>query len=209
MSRPVTQVVTLSLQPEANAEEAIKGLKAVLSRRQGFQSLKWGRWEQDKSKVNLIIGWDDISNHKAFEQSKTDFAAPGGLLGPVLAGPPFMFHVYLDPAEREKILSAPIVEVATFFSVPYNYSIEAEKFLEILGSFKGGLGFLHADVIEEISADGRDPKATAWFVLLAWESIDLHVAAKNSDAIQNNYHLIGGREKGSDIEWHYVSFAEA
>jgi hypothetical protein len=56
MSRPVTEVVTLSLQPGANAEEAIKGFKTVLSRREGFQLLKWGRWEQDHNKVNLIIG---------------------------------------------------------------------------------------------------------------------------------------------------------
>jgi hypothetical protein len=56
MPRPVTEVVTLTLQPGADAEGAIKGLNSVLSRREGFQSLKWGRWEQDKNKVNLIIG---------------------------------------------------------------------------------------------------------------------------------------------------------
>ncbi|CEN60493.1 hypothetical protein ASPCAL02930 [Aspergillus calidoustus] len=209
MSRPVTEVVTLTLLPGANAEEAIKGLNSVLSRREGFQSLKWGRWEQDKTKVNLIIGWDDVCYHKAFEQSATDSAAAGAFLGPVLAGPPFMFHVYLDPAERDKILGAPVVEVATFFSVPDDYSVEGEKFLEILGSFKGGLGFLHADVVEEISAGGSGQKGRGWFVLLAWESIDLHVAAKDSDAVQQNYHLIKGEGKTDEIEWHYVRFRDA
>ncbi|KAL3495047.1 hypothetical protein BJX62DRAFT_233699 [Aspergillus germanicus] len=209
MSPPVTEIVTLSLLPEANAEAAIKGFNTVLSRREGFQSLKWGRWEQDQNKLNLIIGWDDISYHKAFEQSETDFASAGAFLGPVLAGPPFMFHVYLDPIERERILSAPVVEVATFFSVPDDYSVEGERFLEILGSFKGGLGFLHADVFEEISADGSEQKGKGWFVLLAWESIELHVAAKDSDAVQENYHLIKGEGKTDEIEWHYVTFAEA
>jgi hypothetical protein len=120
-----------------------------------------------------------------------------------------MFHVYLDPAERERILSAPVVEVATFFSVPDDYSVEGERFLQILGSFKGGLGFLHADVVEEISADGSEQKGKGWVVLLAWESIDLHVAAKDSDAVQQNYHLIKGEGKTDEIEWHYVTFAEA
>ncbi|KAL3455571.1 hypothetical protein BJX64DRAFT_272136 [Aspergillus heterothallicus] len=100
MSRPIAEVVTLTLQPGANAEKAIRGLTSILSRREGFQSLKWGRWEQDQNKVNLIIGWDDISYHKAFEQSETDFAVAGAFLGPVLAGPPFMFHVFLDPSAR-------------------------------------------------------------------------------------------------------------
>jgi hypothetical protein len=65
MSRPVTEVVTLNLQPGANAEEAIKGFNTVLSRREGFQSLRWGRWEQDQNKVNLIIGkFPNLQSHR-------------------------------------------------------------------------------------------------------------------------------------------------
>ncbi|KAL3461235.1 hypothetical protein BJX64DRAFT_166291 [Aspergillus heterothallicus] len=96
MSRPVTEIVTLSLLPGANAEAAIKGFNTVVSSREGFQSLKWGRWEQDQNKFNLIIGWDNISYHKAFEQSETDSAAAGSFLGPILTGPPVVHVPHLS-----------------------------------------------------------------------------------------------------------------
>ncbi|KIW16544.1 hypothetical protein PV08_03732 [Exophiala spinifera] len=178
MPRPVTEVVTLTLQPEANADE-------------------------------VISGWDDISYHKAFEQSETDFAAAGAFLGPVITDPPFMFHVYLDPVERERILSAPIIEVATFFSVPKGYSDEGEKLLRILGSFQGGLGFLHAEIVEDIAVEGINPKGIGWFNFLAWESTAQHVAAKESDAVQGSIHLIRGEGQMGEIERHYVKFTGA
>ncbi|KAL2846685.1 hypothetical protein BJY01DRAFT_247116 [Aspergillus pseudoustus] len=205
MSRPVTEVVTLPLHPEANAEGAIRALKAVLSKQDGFRSMKWGRWVQDKDKVQLIISWDDLSYHKKFEQSDADFATYRAALRPVLTGPPTMYHVYLDPAAVERILKTPVVEVATFYSVPADYSQEAGEFLDLLGSFKGGLGFLHADIVEDISMDGSNVKGRGYFALLAWASIALHVEAKESDAVQNNIHLIKGARKTNDIEWHYVS----
>ncbi|KAL4880364.1 hypothetical protein BJY04DRAFT_219359 [Aspergillus karnatakaensis] len=208
MPRPVTEVVTIPVQPDENLEQAIKRLKAILSRQQGFQYLKWGRWVQEMNKVQLIIGWDDISYHERFKQSDSDSTAAEAALRPVLAGAPMSFHVYFDPIALEEILEAPIVEVATFFSVPEDYSYEAEIFLKLLGSFRGGLGFLHADVVENISADGSDPKGRGLFVLLAWASIDLHVQAKESDVIQSNLHLIKGEGKTNEIEWHYVTFTE-
>jgi hypothetical protein len=55
MSRPVTEVVILSLQPGTNFEEPIKALKAILCRQDGFRSMKYGHWEEDKDKVQLMI----------------------------------------------------------------------------------------------------------------------------------------------------------
>ncbi|KAJ0414566.1 hypothetical protein BJY00DRAFT_318650 [Aspergillus carlsbadensis] len=131
MSRPVTEVVTLPLHPTANAEEPIDGLKTVLSKQEGFRWMKWGRWVQDKDKLQLIINWDDLSYHKKFEQSNTNFATYRAALKSVLAGPIMMYHAYLDPAAVERIFKAPVVEVATFFSVPADYSHEAGEFLPL------------------------------------------------------------------------------
>ncbi|KAI5460987.1 hypothetical protein BGZ63DRAFT_464967 [Mariannaea sp. PMI_226] len=209
MPRPVTEVVILPFKPNTSPEEPIKSLKTVLSRQDGFLSMKYGCWEEDNDKIQLIINWKDIAYHKKFEQSGADYDALGAVLGSVLAGPPTMYHVYLDPITRELVFNAPIVEVATFFSVPGDFKDGAKEFLELVGSSKGCTGFVHEDIVEEISRDGSNVKGNAYFAALAWTSIDAHMQAVKEDTIQSKIQLVAGEGKAKEIEMHHVRFTEA
>jgi hypothetical protein len=150
----------------------------------------------------------DIAYHKKFEQSGGDYEAVGSALGPVLAAPPTMYHVHLDPNTQELVLKAPFVEVTSFFSVPKDFKEGAREFLELVGSSKGCMGVVHGDIVEEIPRAGGDVNGSAYFAALAWISIDAHMHAVKEDHVRNKINLVLGEGRAKEIEMHHVRFNE-
>jgi len=55
MQAPVVEVLTLTLQAGAAADEPMKALFGVLGRQKGYQGGYWGRWEELEDKIQLFI----------------------------------------------------------------------------------------------------------------------------------------------------------
>ncbi|KAL5340221.1 hypothetical protein BJX70DRAFT_361838 [Aspergillus crustosus] len=205
MSRPVTEIVVLSFHPDINPKETITSLENILAEQEGFRSLRWGHWDEDETKVQLTINWDDISYHRRFEQSGADFEAGDLILRPVITSPPAIFHVYLDQAALNKILDTPVVELATFYSVPADFATRAETFFDLL-ALNGCSGIVHADVVEEIALDDEKEESKAYFAALAWSSIEEHIEVVQQEIVQQHTGLIIGEGRGQKIEMHHVRF---
>lgn len=71
MSRIVTEIVNLTFNPDTEIDKPIARLIEILSQQEGLRRLKWGRWEEDANKVQIMISmhcvfffkWDGIELH--------------------------------------------------------------------------------------------------------------------------------------------------
>ncbi|KAI9369888.1 hypothetical protein BJX61DRAFT_517660 [Aspergillus egyptiacus] len=51
---PVTEIVTLSLTPTADVAALANTLHTIISRQPGSLETKWGVWEEDRTKLQLM-----------------------------------------------------------------------------------------------------------------------------------------------------------
>lgn len=55
MSRVVTEIVNITFNPGTEVDKPMARLIEILSQQEGLRRLKWGRWEEDANKVQMMI----------------------------------------------------------------------------------------------------------------------------------------------------------
>lgn len=61
-------------------------------------------------------------------------------------------------------------------------------------------------VEEELEHEGE--KALVYTLLIAWDSVDLHLAFRNADEFKKNIHLLRGNKDGLGVDVVHCSFKE-
>lgn len=55
MSRVVTEIVNLTFNSDTEIDKPMTRLTEILSKQEGLRRIKWGRWEEDANKVQMMI----------------------------------------------------------------------------------------------------------------------------------------------------------
>ncbi|CEN60249.1 hypothetical protein ASPCAL02690 [Aspergillus calidoustus] len=203
MSTPVTEVVVLTLKPDVDVDGPAESLFNIIARQEGFRRLKWGRWEEDPTKVQLMINWDDISYHVAFTQSGADYQELFAGLTPLIAAPPEIFHLELDPETINNVLDDPIVELATFFNVGEGFEEAVANTLAVGTRSEGCLGFARGPVVEEL-AYGDGAKGKAHYAAISWTSLEARTATTQREDVRESGQLLMSKIGGYEV--HHVKF---
>ncbi|KAK9311568.1 hypothetical protein V1524DRAFT_403800 [Lipomyces starkeyi] len=204
MSAPVTAIVILNLQPGTAIEQPLRDIFEVFSRQEGLQRISWGRWEEAAEKVQLFIDWDNLESHRKFEASGADYQAVGAILRPVLVAPPSMYHVHFSPHPPSAVLGAPIVELATFYSVSATFETDITKFLSVLEKAEGCVAITHCFIDEDLAKEGGEEKGKAYLAAIGWSSVDAHEKAMTTKDVADSLHLATGG--ASHVEIRHVKF---
>ncbi|KAL2826193.1 hypothetical protein BJY01DRAFT_229863 [Aspergillus pseudoustus] len=203
MSTPVTEVVILTVKPDADVEGPAEGLFNIIARQEGFQRLKWGRWEEDPNKVQLMINWDDISYHIAFTQSGADYQELFAGLTPLIAAPPEIFHLQIDTDAVNKILDDPVVELATFYLVGDGFEEAITNALAAGAKSEACLGSVRGAVVEELAL-GENGKGKAQYAAISWTSLEARAEAAQSEDVKESGKAVVGTIGGFEV--HHVKF---
>ncbi|KAL4942910.1 hypothetical protein BDV06DRAFT_235128 [Aspergillus oleicola] len=205
MPRIVTEVANIFFTPDANIDETLAKAVAIISRQPGLRSLKWGRWEEDPNKVQMMINWDDISSHTTFIQS-TDYPSLLSSLDGILTAPPALIHVYFDGDETKlnKILADPLVELATFFGPKDDFDAAVTNTLVVGTTSEGCLDYVRGEVVEEIAATEDGVKGKAQYLAISWTSLADRVAATKREEVQGSGLRVVQSVEGYEV--HHVKF---
>ncbi|KAL4870247.1 hypothetical protein BDV12DRAFT_166453 [Aspergillus spectabilis] len=203
MSRIVTEIVVLTLNPSIDLTEPIQEVIAILSRQEGFRLFKWGKWEEDENKIQLFINWTDISFHQKFIESP-DYPVLFALLGPIIAAEPAIIHAHFDEATINKILSDPVVELATFYSIRDGFAEAIDKTLSVGAQSPACLSYTRADVVEELSLPEGGEKVKAHYAAISWKSIEERWKATEREDVRQAGRVILGNIGGYEV--HHVRF---
>ncbi|KAK9241833.1 hypothetical protein V1506DRAFT_569328 [Lipomyces tetrasporus] len=204
MPAPVTAIVILNLKSGAAIEQPLRDILEIFARQEGFQRIRWGRWEESTDKAQLLIDWDSLESHRKFETSGADFEAVGGILRPVLVGPPSMYHVHFSPHPPSAVLAAPVVELATFYSLSANFETDITKFLSLLEKAEGCLAATHGFINEDLAKEDGEEKGKAYLAAIGWSSVGAHAKAMMTKEVADSVHL--ATSGASHVEMRHVKF---
>ncbi|KAL4759461.1 uncharacterized protein BDW70DRAFT_169290 [Aspergillus foveolatus] len=203
MPRIVTEIVNIPFTQETDVDSLIPKTVAVISKQEGFRRLKWGRWEEDQNKVQMMINWDDISFHQKFIDSP-DYPNLLGLLEGLLTGPPSIIHVHFDEDSINRIVDGPIVELATFYAIGEGFEETVEESLGVKKESEGCLGYVRGDVVEAIAVSEGEAKGKGHLVAISWTSLQARLDAAERDKVKESFSVIAGKVRGYEV--HHVKF---
>ncbi|KAL4742067.1 hypothetical protein BDV11DRAFT_167538 [Aspergillus similis] len=203
MSRIVTEIVNIPFTPETDVDSFIPQTISVISKQEGFRRLKWGRWEENQTKVQMMINWDDISFHQKFIDSP-DYPNLLGLLEGLLMGPPSIIHVHFDEDSINRIVDGPIVELATFYDIGEGFEETVERSLGVGKQSEGCLGYVRGDVVEEIAVSEGEAKGKGHYVAISWNLLQARLDAARPDKFKESFSVAASKVGGYEV--HHVKF---
>ena len=127
----------------------------------------------------------------------------------IVDGPFTMRHATFTPHPATPALgtSSPVTEVVTCYFEKENEGFQSKidqlvkAISENAEGFKGAAG---GWVFEDVEYEGKKGKAYVW--LLGWESVEAHMAFRETQAFRDNIHLL--REDPLGSEMHHTKFVE-
>lgn len=214
---PVTENAVLPLKAgldlsQGDAAQTWRSTLDTIQSQPGCQRVAWGRQRENPDHAQMLIDWDSIDNHKAF------IASPS--YGPFLAGvsaliaaPPVLTHHAFPSAVPAVTTSAPVTELVSFyFPADYNTSDFAapwDEFVRVAAeNAKGLVGSSASWAEEEVEHSSlKGEKGKVFLALIAWESVDAHMAYRDTQAFKKS--IVKLRNLVSGIEMHHVDFQSA
>ena len=125
----------------------------------------------------------------------------------IVDGPFTMLHANLTPHPATAALgtASPVTEVLTayFEKEDNDFAAKATQLTKAISEnadgFKGAAG---GWVIEDVEYEGK--KGKAYVAMIGWESVEAHMAFRETTAFKENIHLI--REGPLGMELHHTEF---
>ncbi|PQE29701.1 Dimeric alpha-beta barrel protein [Rutstroemia sp. NJR-2017a WRK4] len=202
---PVTEICRITLKPNVDIAEESKDFKIwrealdTVASQDGFVKSYYGTQLEAKNEVVWCIDWTSISAHRAFEASSA-YQLFKEKLG-VIMEDVIVFHIN----QISKPLPSPaVIEIATFYGTD-------EVFIHGLGEFKkavenlkevprGYLSWMDWGSSFEMIRKGGDgekgegEKGTAVVLMLAWRSMEDHMAFRDTEDFKS---VIGYLREGT------------
>ncbi|OCL07822.1 hypothetical protein AOQ84DRAFT_354782 [Glonium stellatum] len=214
---PTTEVVVLPLLPgldlgSGDAKALWESILKTISEQPGYQKMFWGRQVEHPDIAQLCINWDSIEAHKAFMASPA-YGPFGETISKLLSAPPSLYHVPF-PASSPFVAPAraPAAELASlYFPASYpqaDFMPRWAEFGRVCGQHATGfLGCAGGWSIEEVESAGVEGgKAKVFLAVIAWESVEAHMAFRATEAFKGAITQLRGGT--TSIEMHHVRFQE-
>lgn len=109
---------------------------------------------------------------------------------------------------QKTAFGAPITELLTIYATPEEaeqVGSDAQEFLEsVKRDAKGLVGVDSGWIVEEVEHEklGEGKKGKAYYAALGWQSLEAHVANRDTQSFKDNIHLL--RDNVAGIEVHHV-----
>ncbi|KAI9834993.1 MAG: hypothetical protein M1819_002716 [Sarea resinae] len=221
---PVTEVCFLPLQPGADVEnpssptgiilaDALKTVQA----QPGYQRAYSGRSIESPDRFYLLVDWETITSHHNFMASPT-YGPFVAALGPLVSGPPTVFHAAFKPSPPTPAVSntsSPVTEVVTFYLPASTTAAQKESWDKDWAAFSAEIakadgvaaGMIGGWVVEEQErADVEGGKAIAFQGVIGWQSVEAHLKYKETDAFKK--YIAPLREQWKSVDLYHVSFTQ-
>lgn len=119
-----------------------------------------------------------------------------------------MLHATFTPHPPSAALgpASPVTEVLTCYLETEDPGFES-KAKQLVKAISDNEGFKAASVgwvVEDVEYEGK--KGKAYVALVGWESVEAHMACRETQAFKDNAHLI--REDTLGLEVHHTKFVE-
>ncbi|KAK5132848.1 hypothetical protein LTR08_008564 [Meristemomyces frigidus] len=215
---PTTEIAVFPLvagsnigDPDSAAGKVVKDTFDTLKATDGMQQIQFGTRVEDPTVMQLLINWEAKKFHDDFIAAEA-YGPFMKTLGAIIGGAPILFcHADFKPeGSLNKTLSAPVTEIAVFGfdgGPPDDYLDNVDKLRQILDEEKpdGYLGISGGVTYEEIEKDGVKGKAAV--VAIGWQSVEVHMAFRESQSFKDNIHLLRSSAKSVDMK--HVAFMQA
>ena len=165
------------------------------------------------SEVELMIDWDSVEDHIAFTKS-----APYGLfleqLGTLQDGDIDLHHVHFSPHPPSNAMAMKTVPASQCFILYLALDVDQKSYEENIQEFvktleeraKGFKGCTMGWVVEELEHENVEGKCKAYAGAIGWDSVQAHMAFKETQAYKDNVHLFDTGLKASEV--YHVRFRE-
>jgi len=210
-SKPVTEVAFIPLKAGVDVDDennpayqAWQETLRTVSQQEGYQRSHYGTELEDPSTLQLLIDWDSHESHLKFMNSPA-YGPFGNRLGSILSSPPYLHHFEPTPFPPSILGTAPVIEMATFYGTEPSFLSNVEKFMDSLkGKAPGYVGHAFGPVVEEIEKTEGEGKSKAVMLCIGWESKELHLKFRETEAFKENIHYL--REGMKAAEVHHTAF---
>ena len=154
--------------------------------------------------------WESIEHHRKFTADPS-YAKFTKRFDSFLNGRPTVYHATVDPPQPAATFSSPIVEMFTAYFPAATKAADKEswqqrfkKFLTIMPEAKGYKAHATGWVVEEVVHEGVEGKAIAWVTAVGWESVEAHMAFRETELFKKNVELLS--EGPAAAEMHHLDF---
>ncbi|KAI9738796.1 MAG: hypothetical protein M1834_008303 [Cirrosporium novae-zelandiae] len=179
-----------------------------IAKQPGYQRIYWGYEVEHENNVDLLVDWDSVDAHKRFMASP-EYGPFGGEFGSIMGGPVHVHHRNMQPHPPIAPFSAPVTELCTFFLAPdispeaqKKYEAEMKSFAEVIEKHaKGCKGTSMGWVMEQMS-HGNLGKTKAHTLAVGWESVEAHMAYRETKEFQDSIKPVRELVKGAEV--HHV-----
>ncbi|KAL8998362.1 MAG: hypothetical protein Q9169_002575 [Polycauliona sp. 2 TL-2023] len=203
-----TEIATIPLQPGVNIDDVnstagkvLQDTFNVLRQQDGYQRAYHGRQVENPNLWQLLVDWDSVDAHKNFQSHPSYGPFVKHLMSIVDGDVQSMCHAHLSPHPPSTAVSgtiAPVTEMIThYFSAGISQSDQSafessvKQFSQVLEEkAEGFTGFASGWVVEEVEHEGVDGKAKSWQSCLGWQSVEAHMAFRETEDFKDNVHLI-------------------
>ncbi|KAJ9651890.1 hypothetical protein H2198_008854 [Neophaeococcomyces mojaviensis] len=186
------------------AGQVLRDTLDTLTQQKGFQRAYWGREVENPDRFRLFVDWDSVDAHMDFTKTETykpfldRFSDIADLKNNVS-----MYHANLKPHPATEALSdhvSPATEILMVF-FPADYSEADQKKFEddlkklvavIEKEAKTYTASAGGWVVEEVDIPGTSEKGKAYQVLIGWQSVEAHLAFRETQPFKDNIHLLRG-----------------
>ncbi|KAL8766432.1 MAG: hypothetical protein Q9209_006808 [Squamulea sp. 1 TL-2023] len=220
-----TEIATIPLQPGIDIDDLNSTAGRVLSdtfntlkAQEGYQRAYHGRQVEAPNIWQLLVDWDSVDAHKKFI-SQPYYEAFGKHLMSIVDGDiQSMVHAHFSPHPPSTAVSgttAPVTEMITHYfstsiteSEQSSFESDLKKFAQILEEkAKGCTGFAGGWVVEELDHEGVEGKTKSWQSCVGWQSIEAHMAFRDTKDFKNNVYLMRPDFKKATT-MHHTKFTE-
>ncbi|KAI9803899.1 MAG: hypothetical protein M1825_001779 [Sarcosagium campestre] len=222
---PATEIVTLPIpqsstieDPSSEAGKKWAGVLATVNAQPGFQRCFYGRQVENPDVLNFLLDWDSVEAHKQFVGCEAWLAMKqniGTIADSSSAVKPSVYHVNFAP-HPPPAFRAPVTEYFATFHHPAISADERCSFETAIAAItravdgaKGSKGVAGGWVLEELDYE-RLPggKAKPYVAVYGWESVEAHMAFRETDAFAATIGPIRSALKGN-MSMHHIKLTGA
>ncbi|KAL9610992.1 MAG: hypothetical protein Q9167_004337 [Letrouitia subvulpina] len=204
MAIPATEVVSLPLIPGIDIEDpntaagkVWSDTLALLRDQEGYQRSYYGRHVESPNLLHFLVDWDSIDAHTKFT-TQTYYETMVKNITSILDSPVNITHTKFSPHPPSPAANSSVTEVVALYFPSTISDSEKSSFEESIQKFKkicedhanGYKGFASGWVVEELEHEEMEGKAKVYQCLLGWESVEAHLAFRETQEFQDNIYLM-------------------
>jgi len=209
-----TEVVTLPFLPgldlgAGDPKEAWDSVLRTVADQPGYQKIFWGRQVEHPDIVQLCIDWDSLEAHQTFMASPA-YGTFGAAVSKLLAGAPSLYHTTMPSnSPFAGSAAAPATELLLlYFDLSYpqaEFDANWAKFAQLCSEKADGChGCAGGWSIEEVThkglgKEGEEGKGRLFFAAIGWDSVEAHMAFRETPAFNEIIPLVVGGPKAFEV----------